>query len=79
MSKKLYTIKATYDYVVVADNIHDAYLVGRQYFKDALSDMPSTDVDLAAEQGVHAYGWDDDCIPYGGDGNTRTGEYLKKD
>lgn len=79
MSKKLYTVKVTYDYVVLADNITDAYLVGREYIKDALSDMPITDVDLDVEHGVNAYGWDDDCIPYGSDGNTRTGEYLKKD
>lgn len=76
---KLYTVKVSYDYVVEADTLTEAYLVGRRYIKDALSDMPITDVDMDAEPGVSAYGWDDDCIPYGGDGNTRTGEYLKKD
>ena len=74
---KLYTIKVSYDYVVLADNLTEAYLVGRRHIKDALSDMPITDVDMDAELGVNAYGWDDDCIPYGGDGNTRTGEYKK--
>lgn len=74
---KLYTVRVSYDYVVVADDAHDAYLVGRDYMRDALSDMPREDVDMDVHEGVHAYGWDGACIPYGGDGNTRTSEYLK--
>lgn len=76
---KLYTIKVSYEYVVVADDITDAYAVGQSYIKEALRDMPIGDVDVDATPGVSAYGWDDDFIPYGGDGNTRTGEYLKKE
>jgi hypothetical protein len=77
MSKKLYTVKVTFDYVVVADDENDADMVGRGYIRDALGDMSIHDVDLEVTEGVDAWGWDDDCIPYGGDGNTRTGEYLK--
>lgn len=75
---KLYTVTVSFDYVVVADDIGDAIDVGRGYIKDALSDMSVHDVDIDAEFGVSAYGWDDDCIPYGGDGNTRTSEYKKE-
>ena len=76
MTKKLYTVRVEYDYVVLADNDLDAEAIGRGYAKDALGDMSIFDVDLFVEEGVSAQGWDDDCIPYGGDGNTRTGEYL---
>lgn len=75
---KLYTVKVSFDFVVVADNTHDAYQVGLRFAKDALSDMPIDDVDMDIVPGDDAYGWDDMCIPYGGDGNTRTSEYKKK-
>ena len=72
---KLYTVRVQFDYVVVAEDEKDAEDVGRGYMRDALSDMSAFDVDLDVEEGVHAYSWDDQCIPYGGDGNTRTSEY----
>ncbi len=72
---KLYTIRVSYDYVVVADNVEDAEAIGRGYANDALSDVGIFDIDVDVQEGVSAYGWDDDCIPYGGDGNTRTREY----
>jgi hypothetical protein len=75
---KLYTVRVSYDYVVLADSVNDAYAVGQSYIKEALSDMPIHDVDVDIIEGVSAYGWDNECIPYGGDGNTRTGEYLKE-
>lgn len=40
--------------------------------------MSVHDVDIDAKFGVSAYGWDGMCIPYGGDGNTRTSDYLKE-
>ena len=75
---KLYTVTVSFDYVVVADDVGDAIDIGRGYIKDALSDMSVHDVDIDAKFGVSAYGWDGDCIPYGGDGNTRTSEYKRK-
>lgn len=75
---KLYTVKVSFDYVVVAEDIHHAYQVGLTHVTDALSDMPIGDVDMDVVAGVSAYGWDDLCIPYGGDGNTRTSEYKGK-
>lgn len=73
---KLYTVSVAYDYVVVAENQHDALEVGMGYAKEALSDMSIRDVDVDVAPGVHAYNWDGQCIPYGGDGNTRTKDYL---
>lgn len=73
---KLFTVRIEFDYVVVAENEMDAEAVGRGYIKEALSDMSVHDVDIFVSEGATAWGWDDDCIPYGGDGNTRTGEYL---
>lgn len=76
--KKLYTVTVSYDYVVVADDIHDAYSVGLGHAKDALGDMDIHDVDMDIVPGAGAYKWDNDCIPYGGDGNKRTSDYLNQ-
>jgi hypothetical protein len=75
---KLYTVKVSFDYVVVAEDQHDAYQVGLGYVKDALSDMSIHDVDMEVTSGVSAYGWDDDCLPYGGDGRKRTRDYKQE-
>jgi hypothetical protein len=72
---KLYTVNVSFDFVMVADNIADAELEARYYFKEAISDMPRSDIEMSVVEGVSATGWDDECIPYGGDGNKRTGEY----
>ncbi len=72
---KLYTVTVHFDYVVVADDVNDADAIARGYIRDALSDMSIFDVDVDVEEGATAYGWDGDCIPYGGDGNTRTKDY----
>ena len=76
---KLYTVTVQFDYVVVAEDEADAEDVGRGYIKDALSDISIYDVDVDVRPGVYAQGWDGDCIPYGGDGNTRTREFLKQE
>jgi len=76
--KSLYTVRVSYDYVVAADGVDEAYAIGQSCIKEALYDMPINDVDVDVLEGVHAHGWDNECIPYGGDGNTRTGEYLKE-
>lgn len=74
---KLYTVSVSYDFVVVAKDISEAYQVGQENVRDALSDMSSRDVDLHVVSGVHADGWDDRCIPYGGDGDITIGEYRE--
>jgi hypothetical protein len=80
---KLYAVRVGYEFVIVADSLGDAYARAPYYVRDALSDISGHDVDLDIDEydGTNAESWDDECIPYGGDGNTRTGEYpkLKKD
>ena len=71
----LYTVRLTIDYVVVADSEKEADEVAREMSTQALGDLSRYDLDIDVLPGVMADGWDDDCIPYGGDGNTRTGEY----
>ncbi len=73
----LYTVRVTFDYVIVADDIYNAYGVAPGYAREALCDMDRNDLDINITPGVSAYKWDDECIPYNGDGNTRTGEYKK--
>lgn len=75
---KLYTVTVHFDYVVVAEDVNDADLVARGYARDAMSDIGQWDIDIDVVEGVSAQGWDGDCIPYGGDGNTRTKEYLNE-
>lgn len=78
---KLYAVRVGYDFVVAADSLGDAYARAPLYVREALGDMSAHDVDIDIDEydGKNADSWDDECIPYGGDGNTRTGEYLKKD
>jgi hypothetical protein len=75
---KLYTTKVSFDFVVVAENANDAFGVALENMREAFSDLDRHDVDLDVEHGANAYKWNDDCIPYGGDGNTRTAEYKIK-
>jgi hypothetical protein len=74
---KLFTAKVSFDFVVVAEDESHAYVIARDSAREALGDMPFDAADLDVSPGVHASGWDDECIPYGGDGNTRTGEYKQ--
>lgn len=76
--KKLYTARVTFDFVVVADDQLNAFDVALANMREAFSDLDRYDVDMDVSEGVHAYKWDNDCIPYGGDGNTRTESYLKE-
>lgn len=71
----LYTVTATFTFVVEAGSFKQANHMARDYARDAFVDLSVDNIDCIVEPGVKADGWDDDCIPYGGDGNTRTGEY----
>ena len=74
---KLYTVSVGFEFVVVAEDGADAHRVARESIRDALGDVSSNDIDLFVTSGVTASGWDDECVPYGGDGNTRTGDYKR--
>ncbi len=72
---KLYTAKVTFDFVVVAEDDITAFEVALNEMREAFSDLDRNSVDIDVSPGAHAWKWDDECIPYGGDGNKRTSEY----
>lgn len=72
---RLFTVSASFTYVIEADSLMDAQDKAHSYVRDAFSDLSLYDIDCDVDEGVQTEGWDDECIPYGGDGNTRTGEY----
>ena len=79
---KLMTVRAEFEYVIVVEDEAtelDIFRVAQDELKDASSDLASFEYDLDWMPYEHhkPRNWDDDCIPYGGDGNTRSGEYLK--
>lgn len=65
--------------VVMAEDETHAYEVAGQKKRDIFYDADYPDImvgDEIATASDMRDGWDLDCIPYGGDGNTRIGEYL---
>ncbi len=73
--KKLYTVKASFDFVMAAESLELAEATAHRHIRDALNDMGEMDVETRVSVGATADGWDGDCIPYGGDGKTRTEDY----
>lgn len=74
---KLFTARVEFDYVVVAQDEDQAFRVALDEMSEAFNDLDRREVDIVITAGVNAYNWDDECIPYGGDGSTRTSEYNK--
>ena len=78
--KKLYRIELTTDIVVVADSDGDALVIAtntstqRDVVRDAALEA-GFPVEVSSPSELPD-GWDDDCIPYGGDGNTRISELM---
>jgi hypothetical protein len=83
MRKKLFRVTVEFDYVIVADDDGDScWDVAEQNVRDAFNDLDRSQlsfhvVPFKMADMKKTTGWDEECIPYGGDGNTRTGEYLK--
>ena len=71
------------DMVVEADNEDDAWNAAREDCRDAVSDsLQSIQIHVIGEikrTDKLPPGWDKDCIPYGGDGNTRIRDLLPSD
>ena len=73
----IYNVRVTFEttMVVIAGDEDEAYAVAVENAKRALDDegtAPDADVrgEVTSEKHLRD-GWDDNCIPYGGDGNTR--------
>jgi hypothetical protein len=73
--KKLYTVKVSFDFVMAAESLELAEATAHRHIRDALNDMGEMDVETRVSVGATADGWDDDCIPYGGDGKTPIKDY----
>jgi len=77
MTMKLKKVRLVLEYVIVAEDA-EAEEVARKFARDACGDVSSQDFDITISEympgGVR--NWDGECIPYGGDGNTRTREYT---
>lgn len=76
---KAYMVEITTHAVVMADDEAHAYTVAENYKRDAFHDDPNPRIEIESEvvrieQLDH--GWDGECIPYGGDGNTRLDALL---
>ena len=76
---KLKTVQAKFEYVIaVADDDTFPLFTAREYLIDALRDMGDGGADIKIRdcESGDCKKWLDDCIPYGGDGNTTTGQWL---
>lgn len=79
---KLMTVTCHFEYVIVVEDdaeFVDAIDVATETVREAFSDISIFDLDLYVVPYDHykPNDWDDLCIPYGGDGNTRTSEYKE--
>lgn len=72
---KLYTVTATFKYVVVANNAKKAKLVAEDEMGNAFREFTPAEIETSITEGATAQGWDDECFPYGGDGSKQIGEY----
>ena len=76
---KAYMVEITTHAVVMADDEAHAYDVAENYKRDAFHDDPNPRIEIWGEVvrvDQLEHGWDGECIPYGGDGNTRLGALL---
>ena len=80
---RLVSVRCTFDYVVVVDDAAtavDTFSVAWRNAREAFGDLliDQCDFDITPYNDARKpYQWDDECIPYGGDGRKTTGEYLK--
>lgn len=76
---KLWFVELTATAVVIADDESSAYIADRSNERDIFRDMSDPHIQVMREVESNADlvdGWDNDCVPYGGDRNTRIGELL---
>lgn len=76
---KPYMVKITVNAVVMAEDESHAHEVTKDELRDIFryAYRPLIDVQCAvtSEDNLNG-GWDMECIPYGGDGNTRIGDLI---
>lgn len=77
---KPYAVEVSFTMIVMAEDEGDAYQCARECGSEAWGDTydPKFEVceDMKTEADLKRYKWDGQCIPYGGDGNTRLSDIL---
>lgn len=75
---KAYVVEFTVRAVVMGDDESDAWSAAHVDWRDiARDEVPEVDVlNVILEERHLPTGWDLQCIPYGGDGNTRLSEIV---
>jgi hypothetical protein len=77
---KPYAVVVSFNMIVMAEDDADAYHCARENASEAWGDTydPKFEVceDMKTEADLKRYKWDGQCIPYGGDGNTRLSDIL---
>lgn len=71
---KPYVVTIKYTAIVMAESEIDAYSVACDHQREIQSDEEadiSTGHELTGEDQLAAHGWNGECLPYGGDGNTK--------
>ena len=77
---KIFEVRIAMYAVVAADNENHAYEVARRNASSILSDDGAPYIDVISEAKTLqdlAHGWNGDCLPYGGDGETTLSKLLK--
>jgi hypothetical protein len=74
---KLKKVRLVLEYVVVAED-DESENIAREFACEACRDVGREDLDITISEYTpgSVQNWDGECIPYGGDGNTRTSEFA---
>jgi hypothetical protein len=79
---KLFAIELRTVAIVQAETEADAISIAEDDQSDILSDAMDLEFNIEGQVKSAAdlprHGWDEQCIPYGGDGNTTVGEILEQ-
>jgi hypothetical protein len=76
---KPFLVEITTIGIVMANDESHAYSVAENHKRDIFGDDPNPVISVDAEVielDKLPHGWDGECIPYGGDGNTRLAELM---
>jgi len=76
---KMYKVELRVVAVVVAEDEAEAYQVAQDFKRDIVADDDCQDITVVGEvacPGDLSDGWDQECIPYGGDGYARVAELF---
>jgi len=77
---KPYAVEVSFTMIVMAEDENEAYTAAFDEANDAWRHSDDRDYDVLGpvrtEDDLIRYGWSGQCIPYGGDGDTRLADIL---